>query len=315
MPDTTSKPKLDGEGVAAVAKKRQPRFVTRDRVAVQVDGREDLKTLWTDNICKGGLFINTDDPPPVRSKVMVGLATPDGTIQLEAEVVHVIDAAMAAQCGYPAGVGLQFGSVTAAQRDVLEKYISGVVQRLAPAEAVEAQVTARLQEVVALAQNFLRQLEASELYDALDVPPESDADDIFVRVQQLRRLFTEPLPEMTPVQRTRVDAALKQLDRVSNLLIEPKRRLDYDFRHGHVRAEQRIAAGEPVAELRASWAYTFPDRVQLAARFAGQALQADEKGDRAAAIKAGTTALELDPFNTELRAVLEEWQQSAPPAT
>lgn len=312
MPDTPTTPEPGIDGAAADAKRRQPRFTTRDRVEVQVESRAELKTLWTDNICKGGLFINTDEPPAVRSKVAVGLVTPDGTLQLEAEVVHVVDATMAAQYGCPAGVGLQFGNVTAAQREALEKYVNGVAQRLAPIEASSAQVSARAQEVVALAQNFLRQLEASALYDALDVPPESETEDLFERLQQLRRLFAQPMPELTPAQRTRVEAAHNQLDRVGNLLVDPKRRLDYDFRHGHVRAEQRIAAGDPVNELRASWAYTFPDRVQLAARFAGQALLADEKGDRGAAIKAATTALELDPFNSELRAALEGWQQAAP---
>ena len=78
--------------------------IWRGRIA----GRSELKTLWMEDISKGGLFVRTDNPPPRGSTLEVLINTPDGDLVLKAEVVHVVDEGSAKASGHPAGVGLQF---------------------------------------------------------------------------------------------------------------------------------------------------------------------------------------------------------------
>ena len=68
-----------------------------------------------------------------------------------------------------------------------------------------------------------------------------------------------------PPQMARIQAAEKLLERTAFLMSSPIRRLEYDFRHGDVRADERIAAaksntGASLAELRKAWSMAFPDK-------------------------------------------------------
>ena len=54
-----------------------------------------------------------------------------------------------------------------------------------------------------------------------------------------------------------------------------------------------------------------PTKLDEAANFARQALEAQTQRDFAKAVKLGTQALELDPFNAELRNALSMWAKLA----
>src|SRR2546426_452175 len=71
--------------------------------------REFLEA-YSANISRGGIFIATDNPPPMREIVELSLALPDGLppVKTRAEVVHLVLPAEARLRGVRAGGGLQF---------------------------------------------------------------------------------------------------------------------------------------------------------------------------------------------------------------
>ena len=71
--------------------------------------REFLEA-YSANISRGGIFIATDNPPPLREIVELSLALPDGLppVKTRAEVVHLVLPAEARLRGVRAGAGLQF---------------------------------------------------------------------------------------------------------------------------------------------------------------------------------------------------------------
>ncbi|MEM7677533.1 MAG: FHA domain-containing protein, partial [Myxococcota bacterium] len=88
--------------------RRYPRLVGQKLATVELSDREELRQLWINDISKGGVFIETSTPPSTGTRLEVRLLTPDGTLSLHGQVVHVVDAASARQFNMPAGVGLQF---------------------------------------------------------------------------------------------------------------------------------------------------------------------------------------------------------------
>jgi hypothetical protein len=103
------------------------------------------------------------------------------------------------------------------------------------------------------------------------------------------------------------------LDRTGGLLTDPRRRLEYDFRCGHVLAEERIAQakGDPaqIALLRECWARAHPEQTDKAAIHIAYAMRQAKAGDASKAAKGAEEALRLDPFNAGLREARKKWEQ------
>lgn len=297
-------------------KQRQfTRFISRQAVSVQVQSRQELEILWTSDISKGGLFVECASPPPVHSHLEVRLDTPDGGLVMRAEVVHVIDPEMARQIGHPAGAGLQFVDLDEAKRKAIQQYVDGIASSLSSQSPAVASGVAG-EAVAATARKLLSSMEEGDLYAALGVQPHLSDGEVRARIEELRTQLSAPPADIPPPQLARIESALRALERVAILVLEPQRRLDYDFRHGFVRADQRIAAarrgeGLPVEAMRESWQRIFPEQLQAAAGMAKLALQAEAAKDLATAYRHGLRALESDPFNVELRRVMQEWRAAA----
>jgi hypothetical protein len=293
--------------------RKHPRFVTHDRVLVRVDGREDLRVMWMSDISKGGLFARTDEPPPLRSRVEVAIETPDGNLTLQAEVVHVLDVATAKAYGRDAGVGLQLTGLDAIRRAALERYVEGLSAQPAPDPTAAGPVVddgALLRTV----QDFLKGFEEEDLYRATGLGPLSSAREVSTRLSRLQALFEAPADGLKPAQQLRVERARALLRKVAALLTDPARRLDHDFRHGHVLAEERIAAASGPGELealRVAWHRAFDWKLAEAEKHAGTALKFEQVLDFDKAINAGRASLNFDPFNVDLRHALEVWQRRA----
>ncbi len=292
-------------------KREHIRFVTREQVEVRAESRTDFKTVWMEDISRGGLFVSAENPPPVRSRLEVRLATQDGNLSLEAEVVHVLDPETASRIGQPPGAGLQFINITTDVRRRIEQYIDGTARRLDEALITVAGVQSA-EEVVAMARRFVDAVNQSDLYGALDLPPTATEEEIADRGESLRSTFEKAPGDATPPQAARLQSIARQVNRVTSLLQRPKRRLQYDFRHDQVRAEQRIADAESgglsVEELRSEWSKLFPDRVEKAKDYARMALECESKEDYPGSIEVASKALELDPFNLALRSALDDWK-------
>ena len=106
------------------AKRLNPRFPFDQEVAVRVRDQDSRATYRARDISLGGLFVATDDALEIFSEVDVELLTPEGDLlKLPARVVHVISSAKAAQCGIPAGMGLQLDDLAQPMRLALGRVI------------------------------------------------------------------------------------------------------------------------------------------------------------------------------------------------
>lgn len=298
----------------------RPSFVATllgpSRVSVKIADRHGLRALWTEHVVRNGLFVKTDSPLPHGSPVEVAVETPAGSLKLSARVVHVLDGPTARQFGRPAGMGLQFGDVTPAAKDAVLRWIGGLTDDLHPDPGVARPATsaapATLEHVLTRAREFIARMEANDLYSALGLSPSAPDREVTGRLADLKRLFAGTDGQAKPPQLARLEAARKLLERCATVVGTPERRLEYDMRQGHVRAEERVAAakdkkGPSLAELRRAWHAAHPARLARAAELIRAALEAKKRRELVEAIRLGREALDLDPFQDELRRTVNAW--------
>lgn len=118
------------ERVDRFAEKRvEPRFDKVFRVIFETP--EDLLEEYAQDISIGGLFVITENPPPVNTFCSLQLVVPDtlDVINAEGEVVHVVTPAMAKETGLNQGVGIHFTQFLGDSGNVLEKYIKEMKSR------------------------------------------------------------------------------------------------------------------------------------------------------------------------------------------
>jgi type IV pilus assembly protein PilZ len=96
------------------------------RLPVRFKSVAALRQEVTLNVSAGGMFIQTDDPPPLRVGVVVSLELPGERAPLEvhAQVVHRITPAEVRPGGMPAGAGVQFVEADDHFRETLDRYLS-----------------------------------------------------------------------------------------------------------------------------------------------------------------------------------------------
>ncbi|TMA29034.1 MAG: TIGR02266 family protein [Deltaproteobacteria bacterium] len=80
------------------------------RLKVSWRSARDFLQAWSQNISRGGVFVATNDPPPLREVVELQLELPDGEppARTKAEVVQRTTPEEARASGRAAGAGLQF---------------------------------------------------------------------------------------------------------------------------------------------------------------------------------------------------------------
>ena len=295
----------------------RPRLTEAGVVEVLLFSRDDLSELWARDLSKGGLFVETPAAPPQGSTVDIHLATPEGGLPLRGQVVHVVSPESARQYGIPPGMGLQLLDLGPVKRGLIQAYLDGPATALGEAQpTTEAAPAVDNEALLGRVKKFLAHAEQNALYAALDLAGNASQKQVDQRVEELRTHLQEALPRMTPPQAARVEAALTVLERVKRVLGSPESRLEYDFRHGQVRAPERIAQaaaknGLPLTVLRRAWNRVWPDRVDRAAFLTRTAFSARQSRDLRGAIKAGKQALDLNPFFDELRKTVETWEAMA----
>ncbi len=278
-----------------------PRFEKPTLVSLALPDQTALSELWARDISKGGIFVETANPPPLRTPIEVVLALPEGAVALKAEVVHVLNAEAAAKVDCAPGVGLAFLDLPRGPKEALERYL-----------ASEPTAEDASSEVVQAMTHFLRHFEAEDLYAATKIEPTATRPEAASRLEYLLRLFQEAPASLSPAQKTRLGRAKALLKKATVLLIDPERRLDYDFRHGHIYAEDRVRnaqSADALQQMRQVWHRVFPDQLALAESHAAVALQFEAIKRWEQAIAAGREALASDPFNLELRQTLVTWHE------
>jgi hypothetical protein len=268
-----------------------------------------MRVLWTQDVSCGGLFVHTTQPPPLRSRLQVTIETPDGSIDLPAEVVHVLSPEVAEQFGRNPGVGLQFIDLSPSQTREIERYVDGIASSLGhdSDDSAEAQLDETLQWV----RDLLRGYEGNDLYAAIGLEPTATRDEIQDRCQTLADRFETPPETLTPAQDVRVSRAASLVRKIRALLTDEERRLMYDFRQGFILAEHRMQGQnvETIDRFRSLWHRLFPERVAEAEKHAGTALRYEQLRDFDRAVSAGSAALHFDPFNHQLKTAILEWRE------
>ncbi|MEO1334230.1 MAG: PilZ domain-containing protein, partial [Myxococcota bacterium] len=251
--------------------RRYPRLVSQQLATVEFSDREELRQLWAKDISKGGVFIETSNPPPTGARLEVRLQTPDGTLALHGQVVHVVDPDAAKQFNMPAGVGLQFVDLNTENRRAIQEYIDGLRAELSSdLEVADGLSDEQLNRLVDKAKSFLCAAENDELYQALGVEPKSSPASLQEQVKALQNDLGDALRCAPPPQQARLQAARGVLKRVGRLMTNEQSRLEYDFRHGYIRAKERLAAahagtGPSLEVLRRTWNRVSHERVDQAA--------------------------------------------------
>lgn len=101
-----------------------PRYVARFKVRF-TDALEFIEQ-YADNISRGGVFIETLDPPELERSVSVVLELPDGgaSISAAALVVHRVTFEDASRHGERAGCGVQFLDTSDGFHERIEEYLA-----------------------------------------------------------------------------------------------------------------------------------------------------------------------------------------------
>jgi type IV pilus assembly protein PilZ len=109
---------------APVVSRLFPRYAARFRVRFH-DALSFIEQ-YADNISRGGLFIETLDPPELERPVAVVLDLPDGgaPISAAARVVHRVPFDEASKLGLQAGCGVQFLDTSDGFHERIEEYLA-----------------------------------------------------------------------------------------------------------------------------------------------------------------------------------------------
>ncbi len=95
-------------------------------LAVRFRSARDFVLEHASNISRGGIFIHTDDPPPMDSTVQVELQLPDdpAPVMTNGIVVH----RQLAVAGKTPGVGVQFIDASDGFRERIDRYMDSLVK-------------------------------------------------------------------------------------------------------------------------------------------------------------------------------------------
>jgi uncharacterized protein (TIGR02266 family) len=106
--DEAGRAALDALLGGGQVKRAFPRI--KSRLQVGWASPREFLVAYSENISRGGIFIATPKPPPVREVVELLLELPDGMqpARTDAEVIQSITAEQAAKLKRTAGAGLQF---------------------------------------------------------------------------------------------------------------------------------------------------------------------------------------------------------------
>ena len=287
--------------------KASPRFIEELVVEARVTGPDGLAELWERELSRGILFVPTPEMRSAGALIEVRLISPHGMLKLEARVEWRIGSSTSAKTKRPMGLGMSVHLATEDRRAIRE-YAEGLVDRLSRSEDGQA---SSVEDRGAIADELVELASDGDYYGALGLAPIAAMLEVRARIKSLRILLETPEPGPHGPRFVR---ALDVLAKLEHTLSDDARRLAYDLKSGHVRAEERIALaknslGPSLLALRTAWEQAWPDQADRAAFLSRVAFQHRAKGKQADAIEAAKSALELHPFFDELRITMRAWSK------
>jgi len=116
-----------------------PRHTARLKLKIAFPDANELQTVYTKNISKGGMFLATPNPLGPGTRVVVRLWPPgvQSPFDLEGEVAHSVDTPEAIRTKCTPGMGIKFTNLTPTRKAALDQYIKDVLAGRVPAEPPE----------------------------------------------------------------------------------------------------------------------------------------------------------------------------------
>jgi molecular chaperone DnaK len=315
------------EPVTALHRLDDERVEAALSVIVQA-GDGPLERLQLANISPIGAYVCSFRPPAIGERAVVVFSRQGEPWRLDAVVTRAIAAGAAKPGGEPPGFGVEFRLEAEEDKEQLRRFVealkvAGTVGETTAAaynEASTGEPTIAGTGVGSSGEalkNFLARMKENAIYEAFRVAPTASTREIEEAAEALRQTIQKLLPKASERSQKKLRGTELVIERVVNLLRDPRRRLVYDFKEGHDCVEERFAA--PVHTgitdpelLKEVWGRVHPERLEDAGRARGRASRALGESDLAAALKHATEALELDPFDLETRQFVELLKKQLP---
>jgi molecular chaperone DnaK len=293
----------------------EPRSTVELPLHVRREGVGDFIDAKATDVSANGLFIEMPRPFPVGTLLDLEIDLGTSWTAAMVEVVRIIDAAAHSQTGKAPGCGVKFLQID----DKARAHLSAMVER--QTEEIEFDVdlddldTPAKKPTLTVAERLRIFLEASaqqRLYDAIGIDdPLASQAEVATALAELDALVRSAMGKASPPLRERLKQIQGVLIKLNKLFLSPPARLRYDFRCGYIKAEKRLLlsqqGGPDVATLKEAWGRAFPERIDLAAGHQARAMQAAHSESWALALLEAEKALELNPFNLNLRLARKEW--------
>jgi uncharacterized protein (TIGR02266 family) len=99
------------------SERRSQRYPSQEALQIRCESWTEFVETYASDICRGGMFIRSDQAPEVLSEIELKLLLPGGMeVALGARVVHVVPVDLATQQNRTAGMGVEFIHVDAEQK-------------------------------------------------------------------------------------------------------------------------------------------------------------------------------------------------------
>jgi molecular chaperone DnaK len=289
-------------------------------VGVRANLSDELVALSTANLSSGGAFIRSVHLPRPGQRLEVFLYVGEVPLGMRGDVTHVVSSEQAAVTGEPGGFGVRFLPTAPEVQGRLDAFVDSLREgrnqgkKDVPAERPAGAVSEDIEQASARIQQFFDDVNEGRTYRALGLQPLAMAADIKKATTDLRALMQSVSGKVPDTYESVLDIAGRVLDRTEAMLLNPRKRLEHDMKHGLVFADERLARAQESGIfnpglLREAWRKTSPGDVDKAQIHLAYAVKAKEAGDLDAASDAARQALELDPFDLELRRFVFELGQ------
>jgi molecular chaperone DnaK len=297
-----------------------PRSAVQLPLHLRREGVGDFVDAIATDVSSTGLFVEMPRPFPVGTLLDLEIDLGASWAAAMVEVVRVVDAAAHSQTGKARGCGVRFVQIDDAARAHLTALVERQTEDLsfdvdiddldgAPEKKPELSVAERLRI-------FLEASAQQRLYDAIGIDdPLATQAEVATKLAELDALVRSAMNKASPPLRERLKQIQGVLIKLNKLFLSPPARLRYDFRCGFIKAEKRLLlsqkGGPDIATLKEAWGRAFPERVDRAAGHQARAMQAAHNESWALALLEAERALELNPFNLNLRLARKEWGMKA----
>jgi len=272
-------------------------MATFDARVTTLDGKQ-LGALKCQDISKGGCFLCTDGATPAlftRVKVTFPVA---GDLECVGEVVRHVTKDQAAAWGMSPGFGVQFATLTTAQKEALGRVVQGLPAAFAALPPRSTKDDPLAESTLA---NYRKRINGDH-YVVLALASDVELSEVRARGREARReleaLRTRPL---SAEQKAQVDTALAKVHAAVETLGTAHNRLPFDAQRGNFKGVARcIAAGLTVTEIdvvRASFlsSHSGAEAKAHVKFLGGNAYETNHQNPRA--IEQYEEALALDPLN------------------